>query len=304
METMPRPRTDSAVRAPWWALGVGVPLLFVSVSLLGVAISRALDRPSYNYDTETAKLLLAGIPASLVMLLILVAVTRWSRQPVQGPRIRWTRDVWLVVGTYTAFGVITFAIAKRGGGHLDLVQAGGLAVACLLVGINEELAYRGLSLGGLARRLPVFWAVVSSALLFGLSHIINLLAGSAPSLVAKQVIFTTCGGLLFGWLYVFSGRNLWLIAIVHAVHDFLVVTPSVTGATPLSGEGLDAVMNWALGPVGGFISAGLPVMFTIYGWQRYRGMSLEQALLSPISASVAGDPGESDEVPDELVSRP
>lgn len=277
-------RSTSNVRAPWWLLGFGAPVLFVGVSLLGIALKKSLGTTSYNYDTETAKLLISMTPSSAVMLVVLVIFTRWSRLKVRGPRVRWTKEVWIAVAAYLGFGILTFAISKRGGGHYDAIAVVGLVVACLLVGINEELAYRGLSLGGFARRIPVFWAVVAAAILFGLSHIINLLSGSQPGLVAQQVLYTFLAGLFMGWLYVFSGRNFWLVALVHATHDFLVVTPAATGAAPLSGEGFDAIMNWAIGPVGGFISAGAPVLFTIWGWQKYRGMSLEEALVAPVSS--------------------
>ena len=264
--------------APWWLLAFGVPVLFVSLSLLGNVVRRLWGAPSYNYDSETAQMLISGLPWGLVILVVLVVVARWSRMRVQGPQICWPKEVFLAVGAYLVMGILTFVVTRRGGGTWEFSTLAWLAAACFVVGFNEELTYRALSLGGFARKLPVFWAVAAAAVIFGLSHTVNLFSGSEPSLVARQVLYTTASGLFFGWLYVFSGRNLWLLIAIHAIHNFLVISPSTTGAVPLVGEGLDSMMNWSLGTVQGFVSAGLPILFTSWAWTKYRGMTLEQAL--------------------------
>ena len=266
-------------REPWWLLAIVIPLAIVAVLASVPVLRRALGLPDFNYDTETPQMLVAGIPIGVVVLVALLLVVRWSRTVAQGPRTRWTTPVWLAVGLYLLFGVVTFATTARGGGSLDVTLLAGVLVACLLVGANEELAFRGLSLNGFARRLPVFWAVLASSLLFGVAHTVNLLSGSEPALVARQVVFATCGGLLFGWVYVFSGRNLWLVALVHGLHDFFVVAPmTVAGSVVSTAGGIDAVMNWASGWVTSMVSVGLPLALTYWGWHDYRGASLQEAL--------------------------
>ena len=278
------PRTDR-VRAPWWVLAFGPPIFCVAFSLITLTIKRAIGVPDYNYDTEIAQLLISMIPWSALLLVILLGFTRWSRLRVQGPSIRWTAEVWLTLGVYLVLGVITLVTTLRGSGSFSLSTFVGVVVACLLVGATEELAFRGLSLGGFARRISVFWAVMASSVLFGLCHITNLSTGSDPGLVARQVVFTFLGGLLFGWLYVFSGRNLWLVALVHGIHDVMAVSPAASGSVADAGEALDSVMNWAHGSLAGLVSGGIPVALTMYGWQKYRGQTLEQALgLAPVES--------------------
>ena len=72
----------------------------------------------------------------------------------------------------------------------------------------EEVAFRGVLLGLLRKRLPTWPAVVVSALLFGLWHVDGVLhRHDGPGLaaaVAGTVLATTLAGLGFAWLRVRS----------------------------------------------------------------------------------------------------
>jgi membrane protease YdiL (CAAX protease family) len=72
----------------------------------------------------------------------------------------------------------------------------------------EEVAFRGVLLGLLRRRLPTWPAVVVSAVLFGLWHVDGVLhRQDGPGLaaaVAGTVLATTTAGLGFAWLRVRS----------------------------------------------------------------------------------------------------
>ena len=72
----------------------------------------------------------------------------------------------------------------------------------------EEVAFRGVLLGLLRKRLPTWPAVVVSALLFGLWHVDGVLhRHDGPGLaaaVAGTVLATTVAGLGFAWLRVRS----------------------------------------------------------------------------------------------------
>jgi len=57
-----------------------------------------------------------------------------------------------------------------------------------------------------------FPAALAPALLFGLAHISQ---GSEPMEIAGIVAITAVGGLLFGWLFVRWGFNLWPAIFVH-----------------------------------------------------------------------------------------
>jgi CAAX amino terminal protease family. len=78
----------------------------------------------------------------------------------------------------------------------------------------EEVIYRGLAIGALIRWAGWRWwaACLAPAVMFGLVH-----AGQGADLgeVAGIVAITGLGGLLFGWLFVRWGFNLWPAILLH-----------------------------------------------------------------------------------------
>jgi membrane protease YdiL (CAAX protease family) len=99
-------------------------------------------------------------------------------------------------------------------GNLPLALA-MFAAIWILAALGEELAYRGYVLeraATLGERSPRAYivAVVAVSLLFGLGHFYQGIAGMADS---------TVSGLLFGTLYLVSGRNLWLPILAHGFSD-------------------------------------------------------------------------------------
>lgn len=85
--------------------------------------------------------------------------------------------------------------------------------AWTFVAFGEEMLFRAfltVSLAGIFRDLKARWpfALAGSSLLFGLAHYDWGLAG---------VIETTIIGLVLGFIYLRSGRNLWVTIIAHAL---------------------------------------------------------------------------------------
>lgn len=81
--------------------------------------------------------------------------------------------------------------------------------------VVEEIGFRGLAVGALMRLagwrfLP---AALLPALLFGLAHLAN---GEGPAEIGGIVAITALGGLVFGWLFVRWGFNLWPAILLHA----------------------------------------------------------------------------------------
>lgn len=83
-----------------------------------------------------------------------------------------------------------------------------IATVCI-VPVVEEAVFRGVLLSGLLRRLQVAWAVVCSALVFGLVHLPDFKFAWYP--VPTLVLF----GLLLAWLRLRSG-SLWPAITAHA----------------------------------------------------------------------------------------
>jgi membrane protease YdiL (CAAX protease family) len=110
---------------------------------------------------------------------------------------------------------------------------GGLA---LLIALHEETWFRGVILTALATRGPTF-AVVASAMLFGIAHSFNLLTTGAPAAaVAYQVASAALVGIVFGAVRLRTAM-IWPSVVGHAAVDWaalLVLYPSTAPQTPRS----------------------------------------------------------------------
>jgi uncharacterized protein len=104
-----------------------------------------------------------------------------------------------------------FAVLK-GNVRLLLVYAG---VSWTLAGFGEEFVYRGYLLNRVAQllgggRRAWLAALGATTVLFGFGHVYQGASG---------VVDTALAGLVFGVLYIFGGRNLWMPIIAHGVAD-------------------------------------------------------------------------------------
>ena len=91
-------------------------------------------------------------------------------------------------------------------------------LSMLLVGLVEELIFRGFLFRALLERDPAPVAITISAVTFGIGHIVNLLAGQGGMESLIQVIFAIAWGFIFTFMYYKSG-SLWVCIVVHGLVD-------------------------------------------------------------------------------------
>lgn len=99
---------------------------------------------------------------------------------------------------------------------------GGLVVLAVVAPITEESLFRGVILRGFLQRYSVRWALIASAVLFGLAHL-------NPWQFAPGLIY----GVFLGWLYYQTGSLLPPL-VAHALangwpHVFGPVLPPIPG---------------------------------------------------------------------------
>jgi membrane protease YdiL (CAAX protease family) len=103
-------------------------------------------------------------------------------------------------------------------GNLGALFVNVLVVSWLHAAVSEEIIFRGFllqrferALGGGTRGLGI--AIVLQAALFGAAHYPQ----GAPGIVA-----TSLGGLLWGAIFLWAHRSLWVCIIGHAVMDTIL----------------------------------------------------------------------------------
>ncbi len=259
-----RVTTTAPVRRRRWP--VPSSLLLGLVPLVAfAAVSAWRSRPSDDYTTlgQTVDSVVRALvlPEGIAVAALVVYVTAlgwWRRATLDRGRttLRWT--------TVTPVLLVVVCLAR-----LPFVDWSAqpvryfllLAVGVLFVGVFEELLTRGVLLVGLRRRLPEFGVWIVSCVLFGLLHLLNILAGAEVGATLVQVVFAAS----FGSTLYLSRRltgNLLLPVFLHAFWDFGSIAVSATvdrqdlaALLPVGLIGLVSFGVLALGVVAGGIVA-------------------------------------------------
>lgn len=175
--------------------------------------------PKASYDAKRALIQLA-INAALAAPF--VAWVAWRRKgaaalgigPQDAPRS-------LAIGACVSLACIAM-LGKLSASFWSSPGTWWLFLAMLGVGASEELIFRGLLLGSLAKRLTRLSAEVWSAVVFSVVHIPQRIGAGMSSVeiaVSLLILF------IWGWCYAAAmrkGRNVPGLALVHAVTNVCV----------------------------------------------------------------------------------
>lgn len=110
----------------------------------------------------------------------------------------------------------------------------GILIAWVLGGFLEELVLRGLLLQSIqaqaaTAQLPG-WASAGAGIAFAAlgALIIHLYQGGRAAVIVAQL------SVIFGLIFVFSGRNLWAVILAHGLYDTIAFIRFATGASRYS----------------------------------------------------------------------
>jgi uncharacterized protein len=131
----------------------------------------------------------------------------------------------------------------------SLGYLGRVLAITLMVGFVEEVFFRGLMLTALRSR-GLWRTAIITALLFGLTHALNVLAGKSAMDAAAQIFYATAIGFAYAAL-VLKKHILWPLVIAHFVIDF---------ANFIQRPGFTYPPAWTLA-----IVVGTGVVFAAYG---------------------------------------
>ena len=170
--------------------------------------------PHASYGPGNAMFQLA-INAALVAPF--VAWVAWRRGGAAALGVG-TQDLFssLAVGAGVSLACIVM-LGQMSGSFWSSPGTWWLLVAMLGVGVSEELVFRGLLLGSLAKRMPRAAAEATSAAIFSAVHLPQRLAvGMTWAEAAASLVLL----FVWGWCYAVAmraGRNVPGLALVHAV---------------------------------------------------------------------------------------
>ncbi|MEY4174086.1 MAG: hypothetical protein RI900_1251 [Actinomycetota bacterium] len=165
------------------------------------------------------------IPLLAVLVLQVLVISRlgWWRQVMRDDERTTKQWLWvfpaLVIGVF-GIAIMQSSLASGTGATAYLV---GCAVTMLLVGVTEEVTFRGILLVGGRKVFPKeSTAVLFTSVLFGLFHVPNVFIGSTLSSSIKQAVLTAVIGTAFYCLRRLTTSIIPCI-VLHAAYDFALI---------------------------------------------------------------------------------
>ena len=192
------------------------PVLF---AVLWIAIYVVLVAPLRgSYGDGSLQMLLGLVAISAVLLAVIrllgiekeLGMTRWLQN---GKALLWLLPMW-VLSTGNLWGGVSL--------RYDAITSVMAVLSFLLVGVAEEIIFRGFLFNGMRRTGKLSVAIFVSACTFGMGHIVNLLTGHATMETLVQVLFAVAWGFLFTFAYLKGGSLLPCIAIHGLIDAFSV----------------------------------------------------------------------------------
>ncbi len=233
--------------ALYFALQFGLGLLFGAMAGFAVMVAAGFEAARQHHAMPNARAVFDALRASPEIRVVVIVLTlataaatlawivrrawpaQWSRADLPGfgltpptHKSTYLAAVLLGAGVLLLGGPLTHLLAGKHPISQDVtvlaasVPVGMRVLLALLVvcvaPFIEELTFRGVLLSGLARHMPVGWAMLASAVVFGCVHLPDFKFAWYP--VPTLVML----GLASAWLRVHS-RSLWPSVTLHATNN-------------------------------------------------------------------------------------
>ena len=226
---MSSPPTTAAGRRrlPVLAFIILAALFLVAIHFATVPFEKG--EVGYGQFRTTEEVLRGLLPSVVLGALIGIAVVsylRWWRPVLRDePELRAPRFVWLfpVIIVLAVLGGIQYSALADGGVAFTIT----LLIAALLVGVSEELMFRGIGVVSLRDAgLSEGKVALYSSVIFGLAHATNLFTEGLSAI--PQVLTTAFAGYFFYLARRVSG-TLVLGMVLHGLWDFGIFTGLANG---------------------------------------------------------------------------
>jgi len=208
-----------------WAARHDLVLFFVLAYLLSwvlwpLVILNPTSTPLVPFGPLIAAVvvsLLAGGRRELWALLR--QLTRWRVHPI------WYVIALLgplgVAGVAAALAIAAGAPMQRSGAYTNLGAVGYTFLSTIIVvGLFEEVGWRGFALPRLERRLDAIWAALVLGVLWALWHLPELISDPTRQRPPLQfLVWVLALSVIFTWLYNSTNGSLPIVIICHAAID-------------------------------------------------------------------------------------
>ena len=131
---------------------------------------------------------------------------------------------WLIAYSFIILVIAVLFVLQKG--YLEnsdiFIKA---FITTIFIAISEESIYRGIVLQGFLENNSKTKAIIFSAILFALLHVVNVFAGFEVSSIGVQLLNTFVHGIAIGCLMVLT-RNLIPFIVFHFIWDLVMLSSS------------------------------------------------------------------------------
>jgi uncharacterized protein len=232
----PMNRSLFADRHPYWFVTI-LEIVVIAVYLIAGTLAHFLNL------TNPGLYGLANFILTIIVAIMLTEMSWWKAVGFRFPDRRGDLLYFLVPFILMFINFIPGVEVKSFRYLLEV------AVITLMVGFVEEVIFRGLMLHSLKGR-GLWKAAIITALLFGLTHALNVLTGKSLAEDVAQILYAVAIGFAFAALVLRTGI-LWPLILAHWLINFInfIEKPGFTYSAP-----------WNV-----LIPVGISVVFTAYG---------------------------------------
>ena len=214
---------------------------------------------------------MAAVALGLAALLL-----RWKGLGFRRPRPGTWRLLWLP-GLYLLLTATLIAVTGPPPPGLVAIILANM----LLVGLSEELMFRGFLYSGLRDRLSLWPAALITSMLFGAVHVLNVAVTGHLRLALLQSVAATMLGLLLLGLRLRMG-SIWPVILLHAFWNVGLLVLGRNATPPPPGEPL---------PIAALVA---PILFLLplglYGLRLLRDAAREERGARPASPPSPAQP--------------
>jgi membrane protease YdiL (CAAX protease family) len=207
---------------PSLTVGLRATAIYFAVIACATAYSFVLSDP----PGDTIQKLWRLLPLQLILVgFCLAFIFRYlTWQTVGFGRVEWRAVLWLLPSMLAMALMIrdimpTFLTV----GWVGLCL---LILVPLLVGFSEEVMFRGILLRSAMARLPVAYAMLLSAVVFALMHVLNGIITQSFWPTLQQTALAFCVGFFLAPIAIKVG-NLWPLIIWHAAWNMIVFASQI-----------------------------------------------------------------------------
>ena len=208
--------------------GIALSLVF-TVLFVGLLMGTGFILSLIPRMTDQNEYLQQGLAELFILIVFLIITYALGYHEIfRENKAGWLRSFYtggffVVYCLFSFIGQIFACIVSEHGNIRPFHEIIFYVIAIFLVGLVEELVFRGVVLNVLLNtfsktRKGITGAIVLGGVLFGLMHFINMASGVKFSSAIIQVISASLLGILFCTVYA-STRNFWVVAIFHTVVD-------------------------------------------------------------------------------------